>query len=84
MKKQERIISISSSIPISSTFFYSCCLLRQEEGSSFSLLTLPLDFLYLAPLEKGGERGERERFGAEKGDGSCLLVCLNSTHKRLK
>ena len=61
MKKQERIISISSSIPISSTFFYSCCLLRQEEGSSFSLLTLPFAFLYLAPLEKGGERGERER-----------------------
>ena len=33
---------------------------------------------------EGGERGERERFGAEKGEGSCLLVCLTSTHKRLK
>ena len=31
MKKQGRIISKSSFIPISSAFFYSCCLLRQEE-----------------------------------------------------
>ena len=60
MKKQERIISISSSIPISSTFFYSCCLLRKEKGSSFSLLTLPFAFFYLPPLETKGKRQGRE------------------------
>ena len=60
MKKQERIISISSSIPISSTFFYSCCLLRKEEGSSspFSFFRL-LSFIF--PYSKREVREVRER-----------------------
>ena len=55
MKKLERIISLSSSIPISSAFVYSCCLLRQEESSSFSLRILPFAFSSLRPIEAKGK-----------------------------
>ena len=55
MKKLERIISLSSSIPISSAFVYSSCLLRQEESSSFSLLILPFTFSLFAQLKRKGK-----------------------------
>ena len=82
MKKLERLISLSSSISYLFCFRLFLLTFLRKEGDLLFPFSLFAGFLLSFTTRK--KREQRHRFGAENGEGSCLLICLSSTHERLK